>query len=199
MKIPIAKIKLAHTSRFVWCGRGRRRPYLMNVFPAFSTLSPLSPLHPSLSLYLSCLHSLFIHTLRSNRKQHNYDSETCALFFITNTPYTPNGSFLSGPRHSYAINVLDKIQTETDTVPTNAYIASPSSIDVSFLARAHTQFIFDFRNFVLLFRFLSRLRTFSIPKCSRRVCPFAVIMQWKKHTLKRQRPERKTTKRNTQE
>lgn len=57
-----------------------------------------------------------------------------------------------------------------------------SSIDVILGSSAH-KFIFDFRNFVVpffVFFFLSsRLRAFSIPKCVRRVCPFAVIMQYK--------------------
>lgn len=69
---------------------------------------------------------------------------------------------------------LDKIQA-AETAQRTAHIAH-CSIGVALGSSAH-KFIFDFRNFVLPLPFLSRLRAFSIPKWSRRVSPFAVIMQ----------------------
>lgn len=134
MKIPFAKMQRAPAPS---TSTSSRRQPSMIVPPVF---------FPSLPI------SLFMHALRSNREQHNY-GDTCAfVFFISPIPYTPsqNGSFLSGSR-CYAICILDKIQTERAHAKHGI-----ASIDVILGSSTH-KFIFDFRNFVLLFRFLSHV------------------------------------------
>lgn len=131
-------------------------------------------LHLAYFLLLS-FGSLFIHnstqhTSRSNRGQHNYEHrEMRRHMCIFNHRFhaTTNGSFSSGARCFWI-----KFGTET------ACWHCSNAASMPLLARARAQIYFWFSEFwVALFIFLLRLRAFSIPKWSRRVCPFAVIMQ----------------------